>query len=376
MADNNHPIRSNPISMMMRRTQQTGLAMLAALTLSACHQNDSDNTEASAETEHLFYRERPFDIQAHRGGLGLVSESTLAAFANALELGVTTLEMDTQITRDNIAVVTHDRQISNKKCLDTQPVSEGDPQYPYVGKYIKDLTLAQVKTLDCGSLALPDFPEQRLVPGATMPTLKEVLALVNSYQAEGVLLNIETKVEAGTPQETAPRELFVKTVLGEIHAAGLLKQATIQSFDWGALMLVKELEPGLPVIALTNGQQFLQAGMPGASPWLGGIDIDDFDGDLVRAVVSFGADAISPVHGDPQNGHYGDPGYIEYTTPDLVDQAHAAGLKVIPWTLDDEATMNRQLENRVDGMITDYPDRLRVQLEARGIALPPSVPRR
>ena len=174
-------------------------------------------------------------------------------------------------------------------------------------------------------------------------------------------------------EETAPREIFVKTVLKDIRDAGLMRQATIQSFDWGALMLTRELEPSLPIIALTNGQPFLQVGMPGASPWLGGIDIDDFNGDLVQAVASFGANAISPVHGDPQGGRYGDPGYVEYTTPDLVDAAHAEGIKVIPWTVDDEGTMNRMLENGVDGMITDYPDRLRVVMEARGIPLPPPV---
>jgi glycerophosphoryl diester phosphodiesterase len=347
------------------------LVLFSPLLLSACHDNAS--TSQLDTPPHLFNEPRAFDLEAHRGGLGLVSESTLAAFANALEMGVTTLEMDTQITRDGIAVVTHDRKISDKKCLDTQPASEGDPLYPYVGKYIKDLTLAQVKTLDCGSLPLADFPEQVQVPGATMPTLQEVLALVNAYQADQVLLNIETKVEAGAPEETAPREIFVKTVLKEIRDAGLMRQATIQSFDWGSLMLARELEPSLPIIALTNGQQFLQVGMPGASPWLGGLDIDDFNGDLVQAVASFGADAISPVHGDPQGGRYGDPGYVEYTIPDLVDAAHAEGIKVIPWTVDDEGTMNRMLENGVDGMITDYPDRLRVVMEARGIPLPPPV---
>lgn len=347
------------------------LVLFSPLLLSAC--NDNESTSQPDTPPHLFNEPRAFDLEAHRGGLGLVSESTLAAFTNALEMGVTTLEMDTQITRDGIAVVTHDRKISDKKCLDTRPASEGDPQYPYVGKYIKDLTLAQVKTLDCGSLPLADFPEQVLVPGATMPTLQEVFALVKSYQADQVLLNIETKVEAAAPEETAPRELFVKTVLKDIRDAGLMRQATIQSFDWGALMLTRELEPSLPIIALTNGQPFLQVGMPGASPWLGGIDIDDFNGDLVQAVASFGANAISPVHGDPQGGRYGDPGYVEYTTPDLVDAAHAEGIKVIPWTVDDEGTMNRMLENGVDGMITDYPDRLRVVMEARGIPLPPPV---
>ncbi|WP_188193928.1 glycerophosphodiester phosphodiesterase family protein [Nonomuraea sp. SYSU D8015] len=314
-------------------------------------------------------RGQRFDLQAHRGGLGLVVESSLPAFANALELGVSTLELDVQITEDGEAVVTHDRRISNRKCRDTAPAVPGDPEFPYVGKYINTLTLQQVRTMDCGSRTLPEFPGQRAVPGAPMATLREVFDLVNRYQARGVTLNVETKVEAGAPHETAPREQFVQVTLGEIRRARLLRQVTIQSFDWGALMRMREVEPRLPLVALTN-RDFLQTGQPGASPWLGGLDIDDFGGDPLKAVKSFGADAFSPVHGFPQNGKVTDPGYVPYVTKDMVDQAHALGLKVIPWTIDDEPTMRKLMDDGVDGIITDYPDRLRAVMAERGLKLP------
>ncbi|WP_127934300.1 glycerophosphodiester phosphodiesterase family protein [Nonomuraea polychroma] len=314
-------------------------------------------------------RDKRFDLQAHRGGLGLVVESSLPAFAGALELGVGTLELDVQITEDGEAVVTHDRRISNRKCRDTAPAVPGDPEFPYVGKYINTLTLRQVKTMDCGSLTLPEFPGQRAVPGAPMATLREVFDLVNRYRARGVTLNVETKVEAGAPHETAPREQFVQVTVDEIRRAGLLRQVTIQSFDWGALMRMRQVEPRLPLVALTN-RDFLQTGRPGASPWLGGIDIDDFGGDPLKAVKSFGADAFSPVHGFPQNGKVTDPGYVPYVTKDMVDQAHALGLKVIPWTIDDEPTMNKLIDDGVDGIITDYPDRLRTVMAERGFKLP------
>lgn len=317
-----------------------------------------------------------FDVQAHRGGLGLVVESTLAAFANGLAVGVSTLELDVQITEDGQAVVTHDRRVSGQKCLDTAPVVPGDPEYPYVGKYVKDLTLAQVRTLDCGTLTLPSRPGQRPSPGARMPLLREVFALVEAQRARKVMFNIETKVEAGAPHETAPREQFVQVVALEVRRARLLDRVTIQSFDWGALMRMREVEPRLPIVALTNGQQFLQAGQPGASPWLGGIDIDDFGGSLVRAAASFGADAISPVHGDPQGGAVTDPGYLPYTTPAMVREAHAAGMLVIPWTVNDAPTMRSLLDAGVDGIITDYPDRLRAVLAERGWKLPKRYPAR
>jgi glycerophosphoryl diester phosphodiesterase len=311
-----------------------------------------------------------FDIQAHRGGLGLVTENTLEAFANALELGVTTLELDIQITEDGYAVVTHDRQVSDVKCDDTEEAFPGDPEFPYVGDYIKDLSLEQVWTLDCGML-LVDHPNADVVEDARMPLLSEVFALVECYRANKVWFNIETKVEAGAPEETAPREQFVEVVLEEIEEASVRNRVTIQSFDWGALMLVRELEPRLPIVALTNGD-FLQIGQPDASPWLGGIDIDDFGGSLVAAADSFGADAISPVHGNPQNGKVGDANYVPYTTPELVAEAHEAGLAVIPWTIDDPATMESLIEAGVDGIITNYPDRLRDVAADYGYKLPRS----
>jgi glycerophosphoryl diester phosphodiesterase len=313
---------------------------------------------------------RQFDLEAHRGGIGLVTESTLEGFANALELGVTTIELDVQITEDRYAVVTHDRQVANAKCDDTAPAFPGDPEFPYVGDFIKNLTLAQVWTLDCGQ-PLPDFPTQTVVDGARIPLLSEVFALVNCYKANQVWLNVETKVEAGAPDQTAPREQFVQITAREIRAAGLLNRVTIQSFDWGALMRMREVEPRLPIVALTN-RDFLQIDVePGGSPWLGGLDIDDFPNDsLVAAAASFGADAISPVHGFPQNGKVTDPGYEPYTTPELVAEAHEAGLAVVPWTIDDPATMESLIDAGVDGLITNYPDRLRAILAERGYKLP------
>ncbi len=314
--------------------------------------------------------DRPtFDLQAHRGGIGLTVENTLASFDKAIRLGVSTLELDTQITQDGQSVVTHDRKVSGAKCADTGPATPGDPEYPYVGKYVNTLTLAQVRTLDCGSQTQPDFPGQQAAPGERMPLLSEVLDLVKAYHAHAIKLNVETKVEAGAPSETAPREEFVQVDDRVIRASGIARQVTIQSFDWGSLMRMHEVDPRLPLVALTN-YDFLQTGQPGKSPWLGGLDIDDFGGDPIKAIASFGASAFSPVHGFPQNGKVTDPDYKPYVTQAMVDEAHAHDIAVIPWTVDDKPTMNKLIDDGVDGMITDYPDRLREVLADRGYALP------
>jgi glycerophosphoryl diester phosphodiesterase len=311
-----------------------------------------------------------FDLQAHRGGIGMTTEESLQGFAKAIRLGVSTLELDTQITKDEKVVVNHDRQISAQKCRDTAPVTAGDPMYPYVGKYIKDLTLAEIKTMDCGYQQLPGFPEQEQVRGFRMVELKDALGLVRRYRAHQVKLNIETKVEAGAPEQTAPRAVFVRRVFEEIHASGLEKQVTIQSFDWGALKEMHRLAPTWPLVALTN-YDFLEVGKPGASPWLGGIDADDYDGDFVKAAAAVpGVTALSPNYGFPQSGKVNDPGFRLYPDKAMVSEAHARGLTVIPWTCDDPATVRTLMDLGVDGIITNYPNRVRQIMADRGMRLP------
>lgn len=160
-------------------------------------------------------------------------------------------------------------------------------------------------------------------------------------------------------------------VAQEIRKANIARQVTIQSFDWGSLMRMRQVMPKLPLVALTN-YDFLQVGQPGKSPWLGGIDIDDFGGDLVKATKSFGAAAISPVHGFPQDGKVTDPTYKPYVTAEMVKSAHRAGMKVIPWTVDDPATMQSLIDKGVDGIISDYPDRVRDVARANHFKLPKS----
>ncbi|MER7739167.1 glycerophosphodiester phosphodiesterase family protein [Streptomyces sp. NPDC096538] len=329
---------------------------------------------ATTTHHHRSPHQAVFDLQAHRGGLGLTTEESLQGFGKALRLGVSTLELDTQITRDQKVVVNHDRQISAQKCTDTAPVQAGDPAFPYVGKFIKDLTLAQIRTMNCGFQQLPGYPEQEQIQGFRMVELKDVLHLVKRYKAKQVKLNIETKVEAGAPEQTAPRGLFVRRVFEEIHRSGIEEQVTIQSFDWGALKEMHKLAPSYPLVALTN-YDFLQVGKPGASPWLGGIDADDYDGDFVKAAASIrGVTALSPNYGFPQNGTVADPDFRFYPNKKMISDAHRRGLKVIPWTCDDPATVRALIDMGIDGIITDYPNRVRDIMKERGMHLPKSYP--
>lgn len=325
---------------------------------------------SGSEEEKMNDLPKGFDLQAHRGGVGLHVESSPYSFGEALRIGVTTLELDTQVTKDGQVVVTHDRKVNSQVCRDTEAVTPNDPMYPYTDHYIKDLTLEQIKTLDCGSQRKDDFPNQQLHPGSTMMTLSEVFDLVRESGNDQVRFNIETKVEAGAPEETAPRDEFVRRVYEEIVAGGMKDRVEVQSFDWGALRLMSELDSSIPLVALTNGD-FLEEGQPGKSPWLGGLDVDDFGGDGVAAAASLpGVKAYSPVDTTPQTCDISRSDCEPYTTPEMVARAHELGLKVVPWSVDHVATMEYLIDAGVDGIITNYPDVLRGLLVARGIEVP------
>lgn len=298
-----------------------------------------------------------FDLQAHRGGMGLTVENTLAAFRTALAEGVTTLECDVNVSSDGVPMVTHDRQVLATKC-------RGE----YVGAFVSQLTYAQLRTLDCGSLTQPAFPSQRAVPGEPMPTFAEALALAAEHP--DARINVEAKFDVLHPDEVAPRETFVEAVLGAIDGSGLRDRVTVQSFDWEVLRLVGEAEPAIHRYVLTAAD-YLQVGHAGASPWLGGLDIDGVAGHhkLATAAADAGFAAISPAHGWPFLSGPHDPSFRMFVTEQLVAAAHDRGLVVVPYTVDDLGVLEALVEAGVDGVITNYPDRVRTEVERRGIEI-------
>lgn len=299
-----------------------------------------------------------FDLQSHRGGRGEHTEESLSAFAASLSRGVSTLELDTHLTRDDAVVVWHDDVLSTNKCRDTDAAFPGDPAFPYAGSRVRELTLDQIQTLDCGYQQLPGYPAQQNVPGNTIAELADVFALVDAHRADTVQLNIETKIE--TPSDHAEMAALTRAVVAEVEASGRADRVTVQSFDWASLNLVRQIAPELRLVALAQDDDWLEVGQPGASAHLGGIDIDDYDGSVARAAAAAGYDALSPI--------------FETVTPELVADAHAAGLPVIPWTVSEAALMHTLIDLGVDGIITDYPTRLRAVLAERGLSLPTAYP--
>lgn len=312
---------------------------------------------SSLDLHRSFDPPSPFDLQGHRGARGLRPENTLPAFAKALEVGITTLELDVGITADGAVVVSHDPVLSPLKCADTAPVVPGDPLFPYVGKPLALLDLAQVRTVECGTRRAkhpdtdPFAADQLPVPGTGMPTLAEVFELVDAYGADGVRFNIETKVKPRYPELTPDPATFTERVAEVVEAYGMTGRATLQSFDWRTLLQVARLAPGVARSALVDPRTF----RPG-SPWLAGLRLSDFAGDVAAAAATVGATALSPEHAT--------------ITEDLLEAARWRRLPVVTWTVNDPERIGALVDSGVDGIITDFPDKARAVLGARGVALP------
>jgi glycerophosphoryl diester phosphodiesterase len=343
------------------------LVAVGGLLPSALSASAAPSTASSPATGQVAagLSQRPFDAEGHRGTRGLRPENTLPAFAKALEIGVSTLEMDTGITRDGQVIVSHEPVVIPLLCQDTGPAFPGDPAYPYVGKAIHDLTLAEIKTLDCGTRRPADpahdpyVGTQQPVPGTRMPTLDEVYDLADRYGATTVHFNVETKIDPTQPEQTAGSDTFTRKVTEVIERHRAVPRTTLQSFDWRTLRISERLTPRLRRVALVDAST-AQVGQPGASPWLAGIDVDDYGGNIAAAARAAHAQILSP-----------DQALVD---ANLVRESHHRGLPVVPWTTDDPAQMNALIDLGVDGIISDYPDRLRQVMADRHMRLPRAYP--
>ena len=303
------------------------------------------------------------DLQGHRGARGLLPENTLPAFAKALSIGVTTLELDLAVTKDLHVVVTHNPRF--------EPIiarsSNGD-WLQQSSPSIHSMTLDTVKTYDVGRLNPASkyakrYPDQRPIDGTSVPTLGEVFELVNKTGNKLVRFNIEVKSNPEKPELTLAPKGFVQAVLKVIQRYKMGNRVAVQSFDWRALQAVQDLAPGITTSYLTANQEWLnnlQIDMPGPSPWLNGFDVDDFDDSAPRAIRAAGGSVWSSYHKEVSTGS--------------IKLAHELGLSVNVWTVNEPSRMRELVAMGVDGIITDYPNRLRHVLEELGLPVPAPTP--
>ncbi len=258
-------------------------------------------------------------IVAHRGASADQPQNTLPALAAAIREGADEIEVDVYLTADGKVVVTHDPVVSATMCTG-----------PYVGRAVNALTLAQLRTLDCGgaSFGAP------AVPGTPVPTLAEALRLV---RAHGPATRVQVEVKRPATDRNSPAT-WARTIVPVVGASGIADRVTVISFDWEVLRQVTAVAPALRRIGLGVTPTDVAAG-----------------GDTAAGAARDGLSGVSVYHGA--------------VTAAFVAAAHAADLTVYAWTVNDPARIPVLLALEVDGIVTDRVRRTREILAVHGVAV-------
>jgi glycerophosphoryl diester phosphodiesterase len=278
---------------------------------------------------------RPCTIIGHRGARGLFPENTLEGFAAALALGIDAVELDVALTADRVVVVIHDPALNPNLTRDANG-EWVDPPTPL----LRSLRAADLRAYDVGRLrpgtayaAL--HPDQSPRDGARIPTLDAVLRLNRSAQ-----FIIELKTFPGEPERGASGQELADAVLAVADAVGATPRVTVEGFDWRGPRHLRRIRPDVRLAWLTRAETVRDA-----TTWWDGPLAADFGGSVPRAVAAEGGPVWAPDHND--------------LTEATLQEAHALGLQVIPWTVNDPADMRRLIKWGVDGLVTDRPDRAR-----------------
>jgi glycerophosphoryl diester phosphodiesterase len=299
-----------------------------------------------------------FDIEAHRGGRALFPENTLPSFANALSMGVNTLELDIGVTRDRAVVVSHERKLNPDLARGPDGAYVGPPGTPFVQLRLDEVKQYDVGRIRPGSLYAAQFPDQHAVPGTRIPKLTEVFDLVRRSGDDAVRFNIETKIDPNHPDESPDPQRFVSALLDLAQSEKMSDRIMVQSFDWRTLQLVQKQAPGIPTVYLTqqkgNGATIA---LDKATEWTAGFDPSGYGHSLPRTIKAAGGAIWSP--------------YFRDVDADVISESHRLGLKVVVWTVNTPDDIAAMIDIGVDGIISDHPDILRKVAGEKGIALPP-----
>lgn len=295
----------------MMKKISIGLCLLA---LAAC--NASKQATSSMNIQ--------FDKQAHRGGRGLMPENTIPAMLNAIDLDVTTLEMDTHISKDKQVVVSHDPYFNEN--FTTTPEGNYLTKAEAVKRLLYTMPYDSIKKYDVGLKPYPDFPHQKKI-AVSKPLLADLLDATEAYakqKGKTMLYNIEIKSKpAGDGKKHPPVNEYVDLVMNVIRQKDVESRVTIQSFDVRALQAVHKKYPTIITSLLIEGNHKRSLNE----------QINE---------LGFTPSVYSPNYA--------------LVTPDLIKQCHEQNITVIPWTVNSLEEIKRLKQLGIDGVISDYPD--------------------
>ncbi len=302
---------------------------------------------------------KSLQILGHRGARGLITENSLQGFTQTLAMGVHALELDVHISRDGVVVVHHDASLNTDITRDSQGLRL-DAVTPTI--YELDFELLQQYQLCSprpGSDYAQQFPQQQGGTSQRIPRLEQIIELLKVPGYQQVELVIELKLDARKPHQGLAAESFCDTVVDVLRRENMLQRCYLQSFDWKAILHAQHKHPEVRCAFLSvqrrewNNIDALD-GLD--SPWTCGFKIKDHNFNLPEMIHAAG-------------GRIWAPDYHQLAA-EQITAAQALGMRVVAWTVNKPADMLRLMEFGIDGIITDYPDRLRVLMEQHGYELP------
>ncbi len=266
-----------------------------------------------------------FDIEGHRGCRGLYPENTIPAFLNAVKLGVNTLEMDIIVSKDGQLVISHDPFMNDVICSNPDGTPVTSEQADKLKIY--NLTYDQIRQYDCGMRPNPKFPDQvkiRVYKPRLVDVIDSVEKYIKDHHLPPVHYNIETKSTVKGDDINHPKPaVFMKLFYDVIKSKGVADKCILQSFDPRTLQEMHRIDPTVKTALLVE-------------------NLDGLDKNL--KTLGFYPTIYSP--------------YYPLVNKKLIAKCHSLGIKVLPWTVNDEKKMLALKKDGVDGLISDYPDRL------------------
>ena len=295
------------------------------------------------------------DLQGHRGGRWLLPENTLAAFERAMQLGVTTIELDVVATKDDVLVISHNPALNPDITRDSQGRFLSSMGPAIITLNYSELLAYDVGRINPSTRYARTFHEQKAADGQRIPRLKDVFDLAKSSGNTAVKFAIEIKLTPLHPEQTPNPEKLVQLLLKEIKDNAMTDRVQILSFDWRSLQQVQRLSPGMPTVYLTAQLPELDNLMIRSaqdSPWTAGFQYKQ-DGSVAKMIKAAGGTHWSS--------------FWTELDAQKVREAQQLGIKVVAWTVDDRAAMNQMIDMGVDGLVTDRPDLAMEVLKQRKI---------
>lgn len=292
---------------------------------------------------------RQISLQGHRGARGLLAENTLPSLAKPFEYGMHAIEFDVQLSKDDQVIIYHDLRLKSSITRNSQ-----NKWIRRTGPAVRALSLKQLKQYKLGRINKKTaygirFRNQTSLPDQSIPTLHELVEYLDQRKLNNATLNIEIKHSPYESNLCPGPEHLAEKIVNEINRLEISKRCIIQCFNWSVLQAVRQIDSALPISCLTTIDPIEDTLSPDkgrTSRWNDGLDIRDFDNNVVDMVAQFNAD-------------YWAPNYINLTSPEIA-YAHNRNLRVITWTVNHLSTMKRMMDWGIDAIISDYPDKLEI----------------